>query len=58
MMLTLFSNDKFLQVKDVKNSMYLMVNRKMLDSQKISIRHIETEIAKLYVGDYSFVLEP
>ncbi len=58
MMLTFLSNDKFLQMKDVKNSMYLIVNKKMLESGRVSLSQIETEISNLYVGEYSFVLEP
>ena len=58
MMLTLFSKDKFIQVKDVKNSMYLMINRSMYDAGQVSIPQIELEISRMYVGDYSFVLEP
>lgn len=58
MMLTIFGSKTFAQYYDMFNSMYLMVNRRMLNTNQLSISQIETEISKLYVGEYSFVLEP
>lgn len=58
MMLSIFGSVTFAQCYDLKNSMYLLLNRKMLDSKRISLPEVEAEISRLYVGDYSFVLEP
>ena len=58
MMLSIFGSKTIAQCYDVTNSMYLLVNRKMLDNGNLSMSVIETEISRLYVGDYSFVLEP
>lgn len=53
MMLTLFSPTIFMQYADVDNSVYLLVNRSMLDSGRISISMIETELSEDFVGDYT-----
>ena len=58
MMLTIFGSQTFAQYYDVRNSMYLMVNRLMLNEDQLSLGQIESEISNLYVGEYSFVLEP
>lgn len=58
MMLSIFGSETFAQYYDLKNSMYLLVNREMLNQHQITLSQIETEISRLYEGDYSFVLEP
>ena len=58
MMLSIFGSKTFAQCYDWKNSMYLLVNRIMLNNGKLSLPQIEAEISKLYEGDYSFVIEP
>ena len=58
MMLTLFSNDRFIQANDRNSSMYLLINKQILADKKITLARIESEISKLFVGDYSFVIEP
>ena len=58
LMLTIFGSKTFAQYYDLPNSMYLMVNRSMLEAGCVSIKQIEQEISKMYVGDYSLVLEP
>lgn len=58
MMLSLFGSKSFAQGYDINNSIYLLVNRNMLDKGVLSINEIEAEISRLYEGDYSVVLEP
>ena len=57
MMLSIFGSETFVQGYDVKNSIYLLINKEMLDQGTISIHKIETEISRLYEGEYSLILE-
>lgn len=55
MMLSLFSSDHFIQVSDADSSIYLLVNKNMLESGKISLSQIEQEISRLYEGNFTLV---
>lgn len=57
MMLSIFGADTFIQGYDLKNSLYLLINREMWRQGKVSIPQIENEISKLYEGDYLLLLE-
>lgn len=57
MMLSIFGSETFVQGYDVKNSIYLLINKEMLDQGTISIHKIEAEISRLYEGEYSLILE-
>ena len=57
MMLSLFGSETFAQGYDINNSIYLLINKKMLQSGSISLNLIEEEITKLYDGNYSLVVE-
>lgn len=57
MMLSIFGKETFEQGYDIRNSIYLLINRDMLRSGSISVSHIEKEIARLYEGEYSLMLE-
>ena len=57
-MLSIFGTETFAQGYDIKNSIYLLINRQMLRQGNISLSRIEAEISKLYEGDYSLALEP
>lgn len=52
MMLSIFGSETFAQGYDIKNSVYLLINKKMLELGSISICRIEEEISKLYEGEY------
>ena len=56
-MLSIFGSETFAQGYDIKNSIYLLINKKMLRQGLISIAGIEAEISKLYEGEYSLVLD-
>lgn len=56
MMLSIFGSETFVQGYDIKNSIYLLINKAMLINGNITISQIETEISKLYQGDYSLVV--
>ena len=58
MMLNIFGKQTFIQGSDIKNSIYLLVNRASFENGIISKTQIETEISRLYEGDYSLILEP
>lgn len=58
MMLSIFGSETFAQGYDIRNSIYLLINRRMLTQGEISINQIETEISKLYEGEYSVVVGP
>ena len=53
MMLTLFSPRVFVQYADIRNSVYILLNKKRLESGAISIPMIEAELSSLYIGEYS-----
>lgn len=53
MMLSLFSPDLLAQYADVKNSVYLLLNKSILKDGSITIPQIESELSSLYIGEYS-----
>lgn len=57
LMLSIFGSETFEQGYDVNNSLYLLINRRMLRQSNISISQIEHEISKLYEGEYSLVFD-
>ena len=57
MMLSLFSSDHFIQVSDADSSIYLLVNKEMLESGKITLSQIEYEISRLYDGCFTLVAD-
>lgn len=57
MMLSVFGSKTFVQAHDVENSVYLLINREMLEAGIISLELIEREISELYEGDYSIVTD-
>lgn len=56
-MLSIFGDETFVQGYDIRNSIYLLINKGMLQCGDISIIQIEAEISRLYKGEYSLVLE-
>lgn len=52
MMVNLFGPETFYQVSDLSNTIYLLVNKKQLDSGAISLKDIENHINQIYLGDY------
>lgn len=58
MMLSIFGSETFAQGYDLQNSIYLLINREMLENGSVDLPQIEAEISRLYVGEYSLVLEP
>lgn len=56
MMLSIFGKETFAQAYDINNSIYLLINRDMLEKGIITIPQIEAEISRLYEGDYSLEL--
>lgn len=50
MMLSLFSENAFIQMSDEYNALYLLVNKKKFDNGEITISLIEKEIERLYEG--------
>lgn len=57
MMLSIFGSETLVQGYDSKNSIYLLINKKMLETGVISVNQIENEISKLYEGEYSLILD-
>jgi len=57
MMLSIFGSETFAQGYDIKNSIYLLINRAMLEEGTISVHQIENEISKLYDGEYALDLD-
>lgn len=52
LMLNMFGEQTFVQAYDEKSSVYVLVNRKSLESGDISIQMLESEISSLYEGEY------
>ncbi len=57
MMLSIFGTETFAQGYDIKNSIYLRINKRMLRQDTVSINQIEDEISKLYESEYSLVID-
>lgn len=57
MMLSLFGPDVFQQAYDIKNSLYLLINRKEMEIGALTISNIEAEIANLYEGEFSIIVD-
>lgn len=57
MMLSIFGTETFAQGYDLRNSVYLLINRKMLENGEISLHEIESEISRLYEGEYYLEIE-
>ncbi len=57
MMLSIFGSETFSQGYDINNSIYLLINKRMLYHGDITLNQIEAAISKLYEGDFSVVLE-
>lgn len=57
MMLSIFGTKTFVQGYDIKNSIYLLINKEMLQQGNTTISQIEIEISNLYEGEYSLVFE-
>lgn len=53
MMLNTFGVETFLHVYDTNNSLYILINRRQYEEGKITIPLLESEISKLYEGEYS-----
>lgn len=53
MMLSLFGPNTFLQGYDLKNSLYLLINKKSLMKETFTIEKLENKIAELYEGEYT-----
>lgn len=57
MMLTLFSPKIFVQYADIKNYVYILINKAMLNNGAFSVSKIEAELSSFYVGEYSLSQE-
>lgn len=52
MMVNLFGPKTFCQTADANNEIYLMINKKQLDSGAISIKDIENKLNQTYQGEF------
>ncbi|MDE5838057.1 MAG: hypothetical protein K2H39_03305 [Paramuribaculum sp.] len=57
MMLSIFGSETFAQGYDINNSIYILLNKKMIKQGNLSIERIEAEISELYEGEYTLVLD-
>ncbi|MDE6804376.1 MAG: hypothetical protein K2J29_07080, partial [Muribaculaceae bacterium] len=57
LMLSVFGTQTFVQGYDLKNFIYVLINRAMLENGLISFVEIENEISLLYEGEYSLTTE-
>ncbi len=57
MMLSFFGSRTFIQGYDISNAIYLLINRKMVESNYISIADIESAISDIYEGEYNLIFD-
>ncbi len=57
MMLSIFGSETFVQGYDINNSVYILINKSLLEEGIVSVSQIEEEISRIYEGAYSLVLE-
>lgn len=55
LMLNVFGEQTFIQAYDIDTAVYVLINRKSFEKGEISIELLETEISKLYDGEYSLI---
>lgn len=55
MMLNIFGEQTFIQAYDTQTAVYILINRKSYDNRDISIPLLESEISRLYEGEYSLI---
>lgn len=53
MMINLFGPETFYQAADATKTIYLMINRRQLSIGKISLREIEDNLNRIYIGNYA-----
>lgn len=53
MMINTFGVETFIHVYDSNNSLYILINRSIYETGKINIPLLESEISKLYEGEYT-----
>jgi hypothetical protein len=53
LMVNLFGPESFYQASDITNTIYLMINRKALDSGVITIKDVEKKLNDTYIGDFT-----
>ena len=57
MMLSVFGNKTFYHGYDLDSSLYVLINRELIDNGTLSLESIEEEISNVYQGTYSLQLE-
>lgn len=55
MMLNTFGEKTFIQAYDAETSVYVLINRKSIESGDISLTKIEDEMSRLYEGEFSLI---
>lgn len=57
MMLSIFGSETFAQGYDLRNSIYILINRAELMRGAVTLSSIESEISRLYDGEYALVMD-
>lgn len=55
MMINLFGPETFYQASDTTNTIYLMINNKLLSNGILTLKDIEQKLNQLYIGDYIII---
>lgn len=57
LLLNIFGGQTFIQAYDLNTAVYVLINRKSYDAGRITIQSLESEISRLYDGDYELVAD-
>lgn len=56
LMLNVFGSQTFIQAYDINTSVYVLINRKYFENGGITLESLESEISRLYEGEYSLAV--
>ena len=54
-MLSLFGAETFVQVHDINNVIYFLINKKIWDNGELTLKDLEDRINEIYAGEYALM---
>ena len=55
LMLSLFGAETFVQVHDINNVIYFLINKKIWDNGELTLKDLEDRINEIYAGEYALM---
>ena len=55
LMLSLFGAETFVQVHDINNVIYFLINKKIWDNGELTLKDLENRINEIYAGEYALM---